>query len=448
MSIKYIWRSAVAVATVALLSLSSFTTAAEGARCLARQQIYADFNRAGSNHYAYPEKQTSLTPAPAGYEPFYLDHYGRHGSRWLTKERYYTEPVAELEKAARNGKLTEPGRELLRRLRRVAMEAKGREGELSDVGAEQHVDIARRMTEHFPSIFTDDATIDARSTIWIRCILSMVNETGVLRAYNPRMRISTDASYADMYYMGWGYGEDTLSNRLRDERRTLSDSIFAAWVNPERFVSQLISDREFIADSINALLLMERTFDIAGSLQNHHAFDGMTLFDYFTADEIYTIWRTKNVYWYLQWANNPHSGNRMPFVERALLRNMIATADDAIANGRRGAHLRFGHETCVLPLTCLLEIDSVAYSTSDLESLHLHWQNYNIFPMACNVQMVFYRPVGKSVISADDVLVKVLLNEREVYLPFDTDSFPYYRWSQLRPYYLKKLDTPINWYQP
>ncbi len=408
---------------------------------LARDQVTACFDRAGSNHYAYPDSHLpALTAAPAGYEPFYIDHYGRHGSRWLTKEKYYTDPVAQLECAERNGKLTEPGRELLRRLRYVAVEAHGREGELSDVGAEQHQRIARRMVKNFPGVFSgDDAFVDARSTIWIRCILSMVNETGEIRAFNPKARITTDASYADMYYMGWGYGEDTLANPLRAKRLPLSDSIFKAWNNADRFIAQLVTDRKFAADSLNALLLMERTFDIAGSLQNHHAFDSMTLFDYFTADEIYTMWKAKNVYWYLQWANNPHSGNRMPYIERDLLRNMIATADDAIANGRHGAHLRFGHETCVLPLACLLEIDDVGYSTTDLDNLHLNWQNYNIFPMACNVQMVFYRPVGSKGNRPDDILVKVLFNEHEARLPFDTDRFPYYRWSDLRVYYLNKL---------
>ena len=59
--------------------------------------------------------------------------------------------------------------------------------------------------------------------------------------------------------------------------------------------------------------------------------------------------------------------------------------------------------------------------------------------MACNVQMVFYRPVGSKGNSPDDILVKVLFNEHEARLPFDTDRFPYYRWSDLRMYYLNKL---------
>jgi hypothetical protein len=59
--------------------------------------------------------------------------------------------------------------------------------------------------------------------------------------------------------------------------------------------------------------------------------------------------------------------------------------------------------------------------------------------MACNVQLVFYRPVnGKG-----DILVKALLNEREVSMPVKTKQYPYYKWKDLRKYYLSRL----QWYE-
>ena len=60
--------------------------------------------------------------------------------------------------------------------------------------------------------------------------------------------------------------------------------------------------------------------------------------------------------------------------------------------------------------------------------------------MASNLQLVFYRK------SADDpdVLLKVLLNEDEATLPLPDDLAPYYRWSDFRDYYLKKLDSYIE----
>ena len=410
---------------------------------LAQQQLVANHNRSASNHYAYPypaEQPPQLTPAPAGYEPFFINHYGRHGSRWLTKQSSYDKPVEALEILQKEGALTKQGEVLLNDLRKVAMEAQGRVGELSDVGAEQHKAIAQRMCENFPQVFSGDARIDARSTIWIRCILSMGNETAEISAFNPRARIFTDASYHDMYYTGWGYGEDTLANPQRKAIRHISDSIFNAHINASRFMGQIVNDTTAIAGRFKSAKFMEAVFDIAGSLQNHHVFDDMNLFSYFTDEEIYELWKTKNIYWYLQWANSPQGGNRMPFIERALLTNMIETADAAIADrDHHGAALRFGHETCVLPLACMLEIDNVNYSCDDLNTLHETWRNYEIFPMACNIQMVFYRN------ASNDILVKVLFNEHEAKLPFHTDSFPYYRWNDIKPYYQQKLKTPITW---
>jgi hypothetical protein len=59
--------------------------------------------------------------------------------------------------------------------------------------------------------------------------------------------------------------------------------------------------------------------------------------------------------------------------------------------------------------------------------------------------MIFYRPVGTNGNNADDILVKVLLNEHEATLPVQAVDGPYYRWNDLRKYYDRKLATPIDW---
>ena len=91
---------------------------------------------------------------------------------------------------------------MLDTLRMVRTAATNRLGELSDIGAEQHQGIARRMFRNFPEVFAGNGKrIDARSTIVIRCILSMQNETDMLKSLNPYLDIHTDASQADMHYM-------------------------------------------------------------------------------------------------------------------------------------------------------------------------------------------------------------------------------------------------------
>ncbi len=414
-----------------------------------RTQVIGNFDRSGSNHYAYPYgsdvEVPQLTAAPAGYEPFYMDHYGRHGSRWLTNSKYYSRPVEQLGKAQQAGMLNLQGQRLLRTLTLVNEASQRRAGDLSDIGAEQHRQIAARMFKNFPTIFKDDARVDARSTVIIRCILSMQNETMTLRSLNPALRITTDASYHDMHYMGWGYGEDTLANDLRKSVDHIADGMYGKYLHPERFVAQLVNDTAWAAVNIDGRQLMRDIFDVAGSLQGHHDFDDINLYSFFTNSEIFELWRLKNIYWYTHWANAPQNGNRMPFIERALLRDMIEKADQAIATREHGASLRFGHETCVLPLACLMELDNVNYSCNDLDSLHLYWQDYNTIPKACNIQMVFYRPVGTTAGNPEDILVKVLLNEHEATLPFTPVTGPYYRWTDLKAYYERKLATVIDW---
>ena len=414
-----------------------------------RKQIIGNFDRSASKHYAYPFGTDvdipNLTPAPAGYEPFHIDHYGRHGSRWLTNGKTYERPLKQLTMAKEAGKLNLQGEVLLRQLSIVNEISRQRVGDLSDEGAEQHRAIAERMFRNFPEVFQGNARVDAKSTVIIRCILSMQNETMRLRTLNPELRINTDASYHDMYYMGWGYGEDTLANDLRKSVDPISDGMYEQYLHPERFIAQLVNDTAWAAANLDGRQLMRDVFDIAGSLQGHHSFQDLSFYHYFSNSEIFELWRLKNIYWYIHWANAPQNGNRMPFIERALLWDMIQKAGAAIVTGERGAELRFGHETCVLPLACLMEIDNVNYSCDDLNTLHEHWQDYNIIPKACNIQMIFYRPVGTVGNSLNNVLVKVLFNEHEATLPTTPVSGPYYRWSDLKDYYEKKLATPIDW---
>ena len=65
----------------------------------AREEIHENILLTGSNHVAYIAPTKKLTPAPKGYEPFYMDHYGRHGSRWLIDKPDYTNPLEKMRKA-------------------------------------------------------------------------------------------------------------------------------------------------------------------------------------------------------------------------------------------------------------------------------------------------------------------------------------------------------------
>ena len=97
----------------------------------ARKAIHRDRNLCGSNYTAYPTPTEKLTPAPKGYEPFYLTNYARHGSRWLCGDWQYQDVMKPLQAAREKGKLTAEGEQLLSAVEEFYKGAKGRIGELT-----------------------------------------------------------------------------------------------------------------------------------------------------------------------------------------------------------------------------------------------------------------------------------------------------------------------------
>lgn len=415
------------ITSVILLLLIVLTTQAQ----TAREEINANRQLSANNYYAYPSPTGRLKAPPKGYEPFYISTYARHGSRYLIDPNDYLFPKKVLLQADSLNKLTDTGKRTLEVVLQMSDMAEKRYGELTSVGARQHRGIAKRMYANFPQIFADSAEVDARSTVIIRCILSMTSECLQLQAMNPKLKIRNDASYHDMPYMN--PSDKKLSNLADSEEVKEARKEFEAkHIHPGRLMKVLFTDDAYVEENVDTVRLMRRLFDIAANMQSHDT--DMELYSLFTNDECYDLWSCNNVYWYLTHACSPVTDCLMPYREAELLRNILDTADSALKDGKHGATLRFGHESCLLPLVALLELDNHGESYPDIEKLSEQWRAYNIFPMACNVQFVFFRKKGN-----DDILVKVLLNEHETKLPVKTDLAPYYHWKDVEGYYRAKL---------
>ncbi|MDE6287222.1 MAG: histidine-type phosphatase, partial [Muribaculaceae bacterium] len=149
----------------ALLLVNSFTV--EAGTLL--DEIRETPGKAGGVYYAYPIDSALNTPAPSGYKPFYVSHYGRHGSRYLISDRDYKVVLDRLHDAAEHNALTSLGLDVMARLDTVWLEANGRGGELSPLGNRQHRSIGRRMGESFPEAFGEGAEVSASSTTVMRC---------------------------------------------------------------------------------------------------------------------------------------------------------------------------------------------------------------------------------------------------------------------------------------
>ncbi len=399
--------------------------------------ISQDVKLSASNYCVYPDSiDPVMTDAPHGKKPFYISHYGRHGSRYLSNRRGYDIPYNILSKADSLGKLTPLGKQVLNEVKMILDDTEGRWGDLTDLGNLQQHKIARRMVERFPEVFADNSHIDARSTTVIRCILSMGTAMQEIAALNPKLQIDLHASRSDMWYMN--HQDEHLRKLMKTPiTEEAYNNFSASRIHNPRLMKMLFNDSIYAKEHGDEEWLNYYLIKTALIQQNTDMRDRSNLFSYFSYEEIHQFWQRENAWWYFSYGPSTLNGGTQPYTQRFLLRRIIEQADSCIRLPQPGAQLRFGHETILLPLVCLMGINGYDYQTANLEELEESgWWACLVFPMASNLQIVFYRENPKD----QDVLVKVLLNEKETRLPLPDDLAPYYHWKDFRKYYLKKID--------
>ena len=392
-----------------------------------KEQTLADLNRTAAFYYSYEDHpRDAATPTPDGYKPFYISHYGRHGSRWHASEGVYERPVRILREAHEAGELTPLGEEAYRRIERFADDARDRYGDLSPRGVGEHRGIAERMFAAYPEVFSTargrECLVECRSTLVPRCILSMSAFSERLKELNPAIRITRDASARYLDYMANG----TAQNAVNKEAGRVADSVFHAWVHPERVIGVLTTDPSSIGDPDK---FVHRLFNLLSIMQDASHLGLDPFYDLFTDEELYDLWAAENVRRYLQMGPSARFGEGIVADARPLLRNIVETAQEVI-DGKLplSASLRFGHDTYIIPLLALMGVEHASARESDLAEVASVWSVERVSPMAANLQLVFFRHP-----KTGDVRVRVLHNEHDANLPIE--GGPYYPWPVLKAYF-------------
>ena len=391
----------------------------------AREEIAQDPAKAAGLHYAYPGPQSVQTPAPKGYKPFYISHFGRHGSRWHTRAEDYRDPLDVLQAAHNASALTPLGEEVLRKASAMAGDGENRSGELTRLGTRQHQGVAERMFRHFPEAFRGKAKVTANSTTSHRVMMSMFYFCNTLKSLNPEMEIDLNSSRRDAPF---------VSNRdpsraaevpydVKEEKEKLKEKL----LQPQRLMDAVFSDAAYAAEKVDAQAFLWDLYYLAEMAQNNEL-DSLSFLDIFTPDELYDCWRADNYDMYL-YAADPRAQAVVVPSCKPMIAHILDRADEMIASGGNGATLRFSHDSYLVPMAVCLRLDGCTGTTPDPERCDEAFIDYKISPMCGNIQLVFFRN------RRADVLVKFLLNENEVGIPLETDRWPYYRWEDVRTYY-------------
>ncbi len=402
-----------------------------------RDAVVANPDLARGVYSHYPAEVAAPAPAPKGYKPFYISHYGRHGSRYILRDYKFDNALAFLRRAASQNGLTAHGADLLARMERAAQLCGGRAGDLTPLGREQHRRIAARMYENHSDLFRRNPRVSAFSSVSPRVLVSMNCFTGELLRHNRNLDITWDTGNVCMRFinpfhdffnqerndamMECRHPSPFWEEELRAFRREAVDNsrVAASLFTPEFLAAEP-------ADGLDDFfgLLFKNVTCMPGTPVEER-FD-----DIFTPEELYAHWRVVNYMFYMEKGPSGVGGGRLARAADPLVRDIVERAAAAVECGEPAVDLRFGHDGVIMGLLTAMGIEPWCVKASSPGEVELSWHDYDI-PMASNLQWIFYRN------RAGEVLVRMMHNERDICLPaaIRPEQEPYYRWEDVRAYY-------------
>ena len=421
----------------------------------ARTLISQDPSRAANNLHSYEFHPVVDTPAPEGFVPVYISHYGRHGSRHDISSTSCDRALSLLQKVDSLGGLTEEGRALLEDVRVMAREHVGMGGELTPRGGREHDMLADRMAERFPGVFVPGKEVNAVASTIQRSIVSMAYFVASLRShfpesevgmttgerYIPVTRLSSPSSPRTTSPVG-DAGPGSGGNRQggaassRQGRGAARQSQGAPQGDFSSFYSRIFKDPGSVQDRTE---ILSQVFKV-GSVCQDLDFLGRDIYSrYFTVDELYNLWAQENSSLYSRWGNSIEGGYAYGRTSRPLVDDIIEKADIALQEGKVAADLRFGHDQPYMALCDFLGIDSPSGERYHIAEANKFWYAFEIVPTAANVQFIFYRN------GEGEVLLKVLRNEKEVSIRgLEAVSGPYYRWEDFKEKFSSRKEYSIE----
>ena len=371
--------------------------------------------------YLCPTGPVALSPAPKGYKPFYISHYGRHGARYAWQSDMYERLNNVFGAAAEADNLTPLGASFKQRFDSLHPSVRYRVGDLSRKGWQQQQELAARMYANFPQVFKNGAEVRSWTSTSTRCIMTMSSFCLGLKAQDPKLDIFENFGVS---FLPAILPLDRNNPFRNDNYRRTPLSFSETW---EQYIERTVDYRAILArlfKDIDKALPAAEQWDFASYLYFFAA--GMNSLDtdldfndIFTPEERVALWKIDDFQFYAN-AWPTHLGYQ-PIVD-----DIIAKADERIASGRQGADLRFGHDYTFLPLLMTLDVDGFGKDVTDPNEIPV-WCQLHQVPMGANLHFVFYRSAR-----SPKVLFKVLLNGKEAHLPLETDNWPYYEWDAFK----------------
>ncbi|MCS3798602.1 histidine-type phosphatase [Niastella sp. OAS944] len=387
----------------------------------------------------YPTPAQQYTPPPAGFKPVFVNHVGRHGSRFLTKAGSDQMVFDILNKAQSQKALTPLGQQLLGMTEHFVAIQKENYENITGLGKEEQACIAKRMLNNYADAFKGNgleivATHKVRTQQSASAFLTSFNNyKGNKQSTIVPDSLDTTLRFYDLSPAYQAYKKSAAVSAPVDS--LLKDAKTATMA---RAICKRIFKQGFAIEPVNFTIglydMYCGRFSITEEMKQH-GFTNKSI-------DFSIAFNSQQLQW-LDFINGAED-----FYEKGAARDTLgiqATVAAPLLNDfikstsaivdhtkQEDAILRFTHAEAISPFATLLGIPQASVPAASVYEYNKHWSAAAIIPLSANIQWIVYS-------NGTEYLVKALLNEKEVSLPVPTNQWPYYKWADLNEYYLRKL---------
>ena len=413
--------------TIRLFLASALVLTASALRAAAPTVTDYTFVQCEGSLTPYPSATRAEAVYPDSLTPVFVNHVGRHGARYPASSANNLTLKKALDRATEAGTITPLGRKLAELNDRIIALSTDRWGALDSLGMAEQAGIATRMFYNYTEAFAKGTTVSAISSYSPRAMMSMFSFTHQLDRLNNQMTISTvTGSVNNRLMRPFDVDKDYLQFRADKVWKPAYDEYFDA-ACPTAAIRRVLGEKFPFADIHEERnLAITEYYVLAGleamSLPN-------TMSDYLSRQEANALWSCFNLRQYLQ--RTATTVSAVPAdIAADLVLDIIQTTDDFVSgqNTTTTAVLRFGHAETLMPLLSLLRIPGCYYLTNYFDTVAQHWCDFDVVPMAANIQFVLFRAKASG-----RYYVEVRVNEHPVALRKGDDS-TIYPWGELRRY--------------
>ncbi|GAA3951476.1 histidine-type phosphatase [Pedobacter ginsengiterrae] len=396
----------------------------------------------------YQPKQNKYAKTPVGFEPVYINYVGRHGARHLTKDIKISSAYIRVSTADSLNELTADGKYLKQLILNLGKEEEGHVASISKSGEDELKGIAERMFDHHKSIFVPAKPILVSTTKKGRTKESAEAFLEGLKSRNPVSTEKVTFNFADDDHLRF-YDFSKTYDEFKEKGNWIGAYQKLAESKQLKTISNKFTSKFFKSGYLYKLTQEDKiafTEDIYGFYTILNAVGaeikqaGLTAkeLDFkslFSMEDLSVLGTLGDAEDFLTKGPGINNNGIQVRIAAPLLADFINTTDAFLKSKPVGADLRFSHAETIAPFAAIMNIKGASESANDVMRFNQNWKAENVIPFSANIQWIFYQNKSNG-----KYLVKFLLNEKEAVINcLPTNSFPFYTWSSVRAFYLKRL---------